>query len=62
LLICLCKGVNIFSITPNNFRNILKIFFHRLKSEFDLFGYASGLIEDKRMIVRQRFAYILPGL
>jgi hypothetical protein len=35
LFICLCKGVNNFSITPNNLESFLKIFFYPITTGAD---------------------------
>lgn len=43
-LICLCKGVNNFSITPNNLTSFFKNNFSLTLTGLKIFGYASGLI------------------
>jgi len=53
LLICLCKGVNNFSITPNILTSFLKIIFSLPFTEVKIFGYASGLIEPNNVDSQQ---------
>jgi hypothetical protein len=54
LLICLCKGVNNFSITPNNLTSFLKNIFSLPLTEPEIFGYTSALIQDNKVIVNMK--------